>query len=294
VEQQAHEDVTFACQECGASVTFAGDRCGHVETCPECGSYVDVPERGDASLSAASHLAACGDNKREHPGASDATSRTDFQLWIEVLAVLCLAYIPYLFSAFSAINRSEPADQSFTVRMLSWIVGAFRVSMPLLVIIALAKDRWSLFGIVRPKWITDVVAGCLFCGCAFMASHLVKSLLPLSIPGNLVSARAAYLLAPDGMLAHFLLLVECIASGFSQELVYRAYLIARLERLLRSTPLAVVIATGMFGSVHVYQGFVHAMGAAAVGLVYAVSFCLLRRLWPLCVAHALHNFILYL
>jgi len=31
-------DVTFACQECGRSITFAEDRRGHVETCPNCGS----------------------------------------------------------------------------------------------------------------------------------------------------------------------------------------------------------------------------------------------------------------
>ena len=32
------------------------------------------------------------------------------------------------------------------------------------------------------------------------------------------------------------------------------------------------------------------IGTAAIGFVYAIAFCLLRRLWPLCVAHALGNY----
>ena len=41
------EAITFACQECGKGLTLPGDRGGHVETCPHCGSYVDVPRESD-------------------------------------------------------------------------------------------------------------------------------------------------------------------------------------------------------------------------------------------------------
>jgi hypothetical protein len=36
--------ITFHCEECNAEVTFPGDRRGHVETCPKCQEYVDVPD----------------------------------------------------------------------------------------------------------------------------------------------------------------------------------------------------------------------------------------------------------
>lgn len=39
------EDVSFACQVCGKSITFPGERRGHVETCPHCDNYVDVPDK---------------------------------------------------------------------------------------------------------------------------------------------------------------------------------------------------------------------------------------------------------
>jgi membrane protease YdiL (CAAX protease family) len=98
----------------------------------------------------------------------------------------------------------------------------------------------------------------------------------------------------EGAPAYFLLLLACLAGGFAEELVMRGYLIARLERLLGSTWLPVLVTSVLFASYHLYQGVNPAIGHFASGLVYAVSFCFLRRLWPLCIAHALVNFLLYL
>ncbi len=36
--------ITFSCEECNAEITFPGNRRGHVETCPKCQEYVDVPD----------------------------------------------------------------------------------------------------------------------------------------------------------------------------------------------------------------------------------------------------------
>ena len=74
----------------------------------------------------------------------------------------------------------------------------------------------------------------------------------------------------------------------------RGYLIPRFERLLRSTSAAVVVSTALFASYHLYQGTHGVIGAGVTGLVYAVAFCSLRRLWPVFVAHALHNYVIYL
>ncbi|QDU57155.1 putative signal transducing protein [Aeoliella mucimassa] len=37
-------DITFECEDCGAQITFPGERRGKTETCPKCHEYVDVPE----------------------------------------------------------------------------------------------------------------------------------------------------------------------------------------------------------------------------------------------------------
>ena len=286
-EESLPEDVSFACQECGKSITFPGDRCGHVETCPECGSYVDVPNHPDGSQVKEPATTVSGG---EQSRTVQSGSRTASQLWLEVLAVLCLSYIPYLFGAITSFNSYHPSYSSHL--MFYRIISAFQVSMPLLVIVALAGDRWSLLGIVHPEWITDVVIAIVICVVASVSYNFVMSFLPSSLLR--ASAPWHVLHRPEGILAYLLLLIECLASAFAQELTFRGYLIVRLGRLLRSTTLAVLVTTAMYASYHLYQGVTAAVGHAAIGLVYALSFCLFRRLWPLCLAHAIHNFAIYL
>jgi membrane protease YdiL (CAAX protease family) len=286
------EEVRFACQECGKSVTFPGERRGHVETCPHCGEYVDVPEDSETSPPAEPVAAASqtmpGPVEPEQPRTFVSGSRTTAQLWVEVLAILCLAYLPDLFSTLDFIWR--PTTYSFVSTELWLIVRAIQVSAPLVLIMALTKDRWSLFGIVRPNWIGDVLGGFAIWAVAVVTYLFVMSLLPPSMleHGHRLWAR------PEGIPAYSLLLVACAANGFAEELVMRAYLLARLERLLRSTWVAVLVTTALFASYHLYQGVTGAIGTAAIGLVYAVSFCWFRRLWPLCIAHAVTDLMNYL
>ncbi|MCO6044505.1 DUF2007 domain-containing protein [Aeoliella sp. ICT_H6.2] len=42
--KEALGDITFECEDCGAEITFPGDRRGMTETCPKCHEYVDVPD----------------------------------------------------------------------------------------------------------------------------------------------------------------------------------------------------------------------------------------------------------
>jgi membrane protease YdiL (CAAX protease family) len=275
------EDITFACQECGKKITFPGERRGHVETCPECGSYIDVPHRTEPAFVA-------GPGETDQSKVPDAAARTTGQLWIEVSAILCLAYLPWLYSALAVI--AEPTRCSFINEMLSRIIDSLQISLPTLVIIALSKDRWSKFGIVRPRWGLDVSVGCVIWFSCVLFHRVVVCLLPLSMLERSASLHIVDHAYPEGLPAHLLLLTTFVTGAFAEELIFRAYLIARFERLLHSTWAAVLVTTAMFASYHVYyQDAASVIGVAAIGLVCAISFCLLRRLWPVCLAHALYN-----
>ena len=295
-ESRLNTDVTFECHDCGTHVTFPDERCGHVEICPNCGSYVDVPEDAGGSRLAESTAVSPLTPRSvdvEHPKTPGSDSRTAAQLWIEVVAILCLSYIPWMFGVLSAINGRSSND--FVRSELSHIVTAFQISLPLLLIVSLTGEPWSLFGIVRPKWFADIGGGCALCLASLVAHHFIMGLLPHTMLKTTPAPRIVHSgVGLDGIATFLLVLATYVASGFVQELVMRAYLIARLERLLRSTGLAVVVTSVLFGSYHLYQGFAPAIGAAGVGLVYAIWFCLFRRLWPLCVAHAVGNLMIYL
>jgi membrane protease YdiL (CAAX protease family) len=291
-EQLSTDAILFACQECGKTISFPADSGGHVEVCPECGRYVDVPSETETPSPAGSDIAASGNTAQQV--VLDPNARTTAQLWFEVSAVLCLAYVPWQFHALASFYTSS-SPRSFSVgEMLYRILESLQVSMPLVAIITLTKDGWSRFGIVRPKWVIDAIIGCVVCFLGFMCRDFAKSLLPLPTPGTPTTLHATHWSGPDGMIDWLTLIVACIASGFTQELIFRGYLIPRFECLLRSTWVALLVTTALFASYHVYQGTSGTVGAAAIGFVYAIAFCLLRRLWPLCVAHSLHNILVWL
>ena len=73
-------EVTFACQECGRSITFPGGRRGHVEACPECGNYVDVPHQTESSLPPEFAAAASRSDTNKQPTIAGAGSRTSAAL----------------------------------------------------------------------------------------------------------------------------------------------------------------------------------------------------------------------
>ena len=199
--------VTFACQECGKPITFPAQRGGHVEDCPECGGYVDVPYETELPLPSETAAPETGLGSERRPIGRGSGSRTAAQLWLEVLAVLCLAYIPYLFYAIAAINRGRPISRSPLEFWLYLLVDSVQISAPLLVIMALSKDPWSLFGIVRPAWLLDALGTCVIWLGGYTVYHIVMSLLPAWILEASHSVYVAHRPRPDGTAGYLLVIV---------------------------------------------------------------------------------------
>jgi len=279
--------VTFACEECGRQITLPANRAGHVDDCPHCHEFVDVPSVSEAACAV--------DEAADRPcdaHSKAANGRTNGQLWCEVLAVLCLGYFPYLVSALMHEGQGS-RHTSFVEHALALVVAAMQIAIPLLLIMSLSNDGWSVFGIVRPRWILDGLLAIAICCLGRIGRNTTLSLVPEWLYRSLANGHHAPGLRPSGVLEYTLMTVMLLIAGASEELMMRGYLIPRLERLLRSTWLAVVLTSAMFASYHLYQGVLAAIGHFGFGLVFAVAFCLTRRIWPLCLAHAMTNFSLY-
>jgi membrane protease YdiL (CAAX protease family) len=314
------DDIAFPCQECGVRITFPATSRGHVEICPACGNYVDVPESGRISLPIdASDVGSAVDNDgppkffpsarkpaADTPMSSEqqtasrklssaetrcASPRTTRQLWLEVIAILFLAYIPSIVPALADVLvwRSPRGQSPWLYHYVLLIVQSLEISLPLLVILALSGEPWKAFGIVRPNWIIDILLAFVVTVVASSAYRLVIALLPTSYLHSLLDAHSVHRAAATGVFGVLMLVVGQACVGFSEEFVNRAYFITRFERLFSSTWLAVVVSTALFASCHMYQGVLGTISAATMGLVFAIAYCWTRRLWPLCVAHAAHN-----
>jgi membrane protease YdiL (CAAX protease family) len=88
------------------------------------------------------------------------------------------------------------------------------------------------------------------------------------------------------------LLLVCASAAFGEELVFRGFLLTRLEILLggglSATATAVAGQALLFGVAHWYLGLRGVSTAALIGLAYGVVYvCNGRNLAPLIVAHGL-------
>lgn len=72
-----------------------------------------------------------------------------------------------------------------------------------------------------------------------------------------------------------------------------AFLIPRLEVLLKGTGRAIVVSALLFGSYHVYQGPISAITVCMAGVINGAVFAVTRRLWPLVIGHALYDILAY-
>jgi hypothetical protein len=82
-----------------------------------------------------------------------------------------------------------------------------------------------------------------------------------------------------------------VVSSFGEEVIYRGFLIHRVENLLgngrKATWAAVVVSSVIFGLAHFGWGLVGVVQTTFMGLALALSFLLFKRnLWLLVAAHA--------
>ena len=81
------------------------------------------------------------------------------------------------------------------------------------------------------------------------------------------------------------LLLDALQQGLSEEIVIAAYVLTRLRQLGWTDSRALVTASVLRGSYHLYQGYGGFIGNAIMGLVFGWWFQRTRRVWPLVVAH---------
>ncbi len=202
--------------------------------------------------------------------------------WWELFAVLAIGIIPNLMGAICMIYHPIPvAPYWLDTLQLAAMTGCS--SFTVLYLMWRSDLTWKQFGIVRPnRW--DVVVG--------IALLVVDIALMRQMPSSFYDAdRAVFDSFPIAQRpVEFLMsCVKYTFSGFSEELITRCYLIARLSLLLRSKATAILVAAILFSSYHVYQDFIGVIGTLMFGFLYGTVFVFYRRIWPLVLGHVLYN-----
>ena len=226
---------------------------------------------------------------RDEPGTPDeedaavSPALPDGAIWGEVCAVLAIGVVPHIL--FAGISLRLPPSPPFPYGLdaIHEIVTSGCTIFVTLYLIHRSGESWERFGMPRPSlWDVLLGVGLFF---AEMPFWFCSALVTWGI-----GATSDYQYARLETPTDYALMVPMIGvSAFSEELVTRGYLITRFEQLLRSRGAAVLLSAVLFATYHGYQGVAGLVDTMVAGLVYGVAFLLLRRVWPLAIAHSVYN-----
>ncbi len=286
--------VAFRCGRCKVPVAFSGASLGRVESCPKCGKYIDVPQESDNTLTLDLIEQTIHKGKEGTKFFSGSFSKQAYFMG-EVFLVLCFAYFLDLYNAannylyfLSNGDDQQNSDQGvFSDYDVSWLM-----SRSLLVVACMAPVLF-LNGLKRNEtvdakrlWYLPLMAGALLGTTTFCIGFLLSGLQ--SDPQlNMATTRHW---AGGVVTRFFSLFTGVIANSIAEELVMRAYMIDRFEKLFGNIWVAVIVPALLFGSYHIYLGLITGfLSATLTGIVYGIYFARYRKLFPIIVAHSIHN-----
>ena len=229
-------------------------------------------------------------NGLPHDQQADPTAGEQ-RRWIEVMVAMALLWVPAMFSAVASrvwLSGAQPLP--FAYDMLLQVVLAIQVAAPVLYMMWRSGDRWDMFGIVRVRPLLDLAATAALVIVVVILSRVYWAIFAstyydmVGVTGE--PAAGDHFAGPQRARDYVLLVLGCLAIGVQEELVLRGFLLPLLERLLKSSFKAVLVTSLVFASYHAYQQTLEMVMVLIVGLVLGAAFCLVRRIWPLILAHA--------
>lgn len=151
----------------------------------------------------------------------------------------------------------------------------------------LSLTLWTLGALVSTILIGNITQS--------LASQLIPEATSID-QSNLDAMSNRFINVPGNFVVYFFwIVVAWVIGGFTEELLFRGFLINRFEKVLIKIPFAIAIAIVLqaliFGQQHMYyQGWVGFAATGVIGLLSGVIYVFSRRrLLPLVISHGLAN-----
>lgn len=237
----------------------------------------------------------------ESTEAATAARARGIGLWLQMAIVLAISQPFFSPIALLLSGTFKGLADSFA-REWSWsVLHGVLVAACVLLVMRWSGKRWSAYGLKRRKLAVDIVTGFLALYCAKAAATVGVDLLATLITDlqgeayrGFAPVPSSWAEPPHGWTGVAALAVLSIVIGFSEELVYRGYLVSTLTDVLGSKFWSVLVSAAVFGAMHLGQDILTAWGAFLIGLVFGAFFVWTRRIWPLVLAHAMIDFMFLL
>ena len=211
--------------------------------------------------------------------------------WGEVTAVLAAGVLPnFAWGVVSAVDQDPSRPSPYWADTLVLTTQSVCTAFVVLYLIHRSGEPWERFGLARPRLSDLLLVGPVL----FLLGWFVWDLRWMLIPQLDPHSSPNWFPKPKRPADYFMMVVKYAANAFSEELVTRAYLVTRLEGLLKSQTAAIFIAAGSFASYHIYQKSDGLINMMLLGLAWGGAYLLVRRLWPFVVGHFLTSILIEL
>ncbi len=244
-DEDEENDEATRCLACGKVLPEGQARCR------SCGwSYQDGEDAAqqaaitETTTEDAASVGSQTENSQHNQVVPPLTGR---QLWWEVLAVLTIGVFPHFNSVFVAALVSWP-KRPYWVDSVALAFQSGCITFAVLYLIYRSGESWATFGIKRPG-VGDIPLGIL----VYLVGVCIGWFLE-SFPSRNIRNPDELFPTPLRATDYLFMVAKYSASAFTEELVTRAYLITRLERVLRSHTKAVMLSAALYGSYHLYYG----------------------------------------
>ena len=153
------EPIQIRCLKCQAWIEFARNEGGSVQSCPQCGEYVDVPRSMDLATQvppAENQTAQLDRATTDDIGVGGISAQTE---WLAISAVASLLVLPGVFDSIAFLVGWANSPIPFAYAEWNTIAFWIAYSLTVLTIVALSRVPFCEIGIVRPNWISTPIMG---------------------------------------------------------------------------------------------------------------------------------------
>jgi uncharacterized protein len=165
-------------------------------------------------------------------------------------------------------------------------------------LITRAGEHWRDYGLRRPaSWWRLLVQCALLYAAMALSSRFVVPLLAQTFGATASPSMLSTIGGDEAALLAWLAIAWGV-GGFIEELLFRGFLLNRIEAFLGGAGTPAIVAStvaicaqaALFGALHLYQGSFGFVFAGLFALIYGVAYRLFdRNLWPLILVHGTWN-----
>lgn len=207
----------------------------------------------------------------------------------KIFLLIMLIFYPAASLLMGLTGRNDPSEITSKIE---------QVYIPTLLIQALllgalwftlfrSRARFAEIGFAREdiSWSNAGSAVIFFIG-AWVLMVIIKGSMERS---GYLAETDYFTLLPSSLLEGALWLCLSVGAAFSEELIFRGFVITRLQKLTGRFWIGAVIGSAAFSLGHLYQGYGGVILTFLYGLLFAALFAARKSVFPCVVAHFLQD-----